>query len=93
MAKNNAVIMAMRKYQELVADLIPKVFSSFAIALHELEYDKEQIYDVLSLTQEIWQQSTDKGIDLVKWCNEEVQIEMSRVVGDKAKPGGGSNNG
>lgn len=91
--KNNAVLIALKHYQELVADLVPKIFSAFAIALKELGYSKEQILDVLSLTQEIWIQSTDKGINLIKWCNEEVEIEMARVVDDKAKPGGGSNNG
>lgn len=93
MAKNIAVIKALKKYQELIADLTPKIFSAFALALKEMGYDKDQIYDILSLTQEIWQQSTDKGIDLVKWCNDEVDIEMNRPINDKSKPGGGFNNG
>lgn len=83
MAKNKQLIEFCKVLNARTADILPKLYSAFALALWEglamPEDEKvEAIKDVIATTQEIWQAHADDEIDILERCRELTGIEIMR---------------
>ena len=85
MAKSNTVIKLLKAYQEKTKMFIPEMYASFSLALKECEMANEDIKTILELTEAIWEQAGEKGVNLVKWAEEETGINLHDFDLGKAK--------
>lgn len=83
MAKNKQLTAYYKALSAKTSDIIPKLYSAFAIALWRgldmSDDDKvEAIEDIISETQLIWQECADGRIDILEECRELTGIEIMR---------------
>ena len=83
MAKNNyfinqAKIIAKKKkiLNQGINDTVPSIYAAIALALHRSGVLDDDINYIFSLSQSIWYESIEKGIDMIKMCEEETGISL-----------------
>lgn len=87
MKNNNAVLKILKLYQEKEKMLVPEMYASFAIALHETGKTKEEIVEILEFTQALWEQYANGEIDMIKWAEEITGLNLHDFNTNKAKAG------
>ncbi len=79
------------KIATAVDNIVPRNYAAFALVLHRhYGFDQDQIADIITYTQDLYNQSLFEDFDIFKECSDEVGIDMygeihakkHRVVGD-----------
>lgn len=74
-----------------VDNIVPRNYAAFALVLHRhFGFTQEQIADIITWTQELYNESLFEDLDIFKQCSDEVGIDMygeihakkHRVIGD-----------
>lgn len=68
----------MRKH---IVNLVPQIYAAIALALHREEgWGYKRINRLFAASQTIWEESVEKGIDMIKMCEDEtgIQVEAKR---------------
>lgn len=85
MAKNNQMIKLLKFYQEKEKMLIPEMYASFGLALLEKGVDKEEVKEIFELTQAFWEYTAEHKMNLVKWAEEKLDMDLHTFDTGKAK--------
>lgn len=87
MGKNNYLINLQREFKRRIEHTVPLCYACIALALHrEYGWGFIRINRLFVASQDIWQESLDKNIDMVQMCLEETGIECrSAVEQERAK--------
>lgn len=85
MAKNNQMIKLLKFYQEKEKMLIPEMYASFGLALLEKGIDKEEVKEIFELTQAFWEYTAEHKMNLVKWAEEKLDMDLHTFDTGKAK--------
>lgn len=87
MAKNNALINAMKAFRIQLDVMLPKIYASIALALYsELQLDNDTIERIFAKSQELWQISdelNDNGDFILKRCEEVTGLNIKYGVNSK----------
>lgn len=79
------------KIATAVDNIVPRNYAAFALVLHRhYGFEQDQIADIITYTQDLYNQSLFEDFDIFKECSDEVGIDMygeihakkHRVVGD-----------
>lgn len=79
------------KIATAVDNIVPRNYAAFALVLHRhYGFDQDQIADIITYTQDLYNQSLFEDFDIFSECSDEVGIDMygeihakkHRVVGD-----------
>ena len=77
MAKNNKLVNRYKEMYKQINQITPKVYAALALALHrECGWGYTRIAKVFSASQDIWDESNERGIDMIKMCEEETGITL-----------------
>ena len=77
MAKNNKLINQYKEMYKQINQITPKVYAALAIALHrEYGWGYTRILRTFTASQDIWDESNERGIDMIKMCEEETGITL-----------------
>ena len=77
MAKNNKLVNQYKEMYKQINQITPKVYAALAIALHrEYGWGYTRILRVFTASQDIWDESNERGIDMIKMCEEETGITL-----------------
>ena len=78
MAKNNKLINQYKEMYKQINQITPKVYAALAIALHrEYGWGYTRILRTFTASQDIWDESNERGIDMIKMCEEETGITLT----------------
>ena len=76
MAKNNYLINLQREFKRRVEHVVPLCYACIALALHrEFGWGFSRIHRLFVVSQDIWDESMERDIDMVQMCLEETGIE------------------
>ena len=79
MAKNNRLINQYKRMYLKIQQITPEVYAAIALALHrEHGWDYECINDLFNASQDIWYESYDADINIIKMCHDETGIELAK---------------
>ena len=77
MAKNNKLVNQYKEMYKQINQITPKVYAALAIALHrEYGWGCTRILRTFTASQDIWYGSNERGIDMIKMCEEETGITL-----------------
>ena len=77
MAKNNKLVNQYKEMYKQINQITPKVYAASAIALHrEYGWGYTRILRTFTASQDIWDESNERGIDMIKMCEEETGITL-----------------
>ena len=77
MAKNNKLVNRYKEMYKQINQITPKVYAALALALHrECDWGYTRIAKVFSASQDIWDESNERGINMIKMCEEETGIML-----------------
>ena len=77
MAKNNKLVNQYKEMYNQINPITPKVYAALAIALHrEYGWGYTRILRTFTASQDIWDESNERGIDMIKMCEEETGITL-----------------
>ena len=77
MAKNNKLVNQYKEMYKQINQITPKVYAALALALHrEYGWGYTRIARVFAASQDIWDESNEQGIDMIKMCEEETGIAL-----------------
>lgn len=77
MAKNNKLVNRYKEMYKQINQITPKVYAALALALHrEYGWGYTRIARVFAASQDIWDESNEQGIDMIKMCEEETGITL-----------------
>ena len=77
MAKNNKLVNQYKEMYKQINQITPKVYAALAIALHrEYGWGYTRIARAFAASQNIWDESNELGIDMIKMCEEETGITL-----------------
>ena len=77
MAKNNKLVNQYKEMYKQINQITPKVYAALALALHrEYGWGYTRIARVFAASQDIWDESNEQGIDMIKMCEEETGITL-----------------
>ena len=77
MAKNNKLVNRYKEMYKQINQITPKVYAALALALHrECGWGYTRIARVFAASQDIWDESNERGIDMIKMCEEETGITL-----------------
>ena len=77
MAKNNKQVNQYKEMYKQINQITPKVYAALALALHrEYGWGYTRINRAFSVSQDIWDESNERGIDMIKMCEEETCITI-----------------
>lgn len=85
MAKNNQMIKLLKFYQEKEKMLIPEMYASFGLALLEKGMSADEVKETFELTQAFWDYTAEHKMNLVKWAEEKLDIDLHTFDTGKAK--------
>ena len=77
MAKNNKLVNQYKEMYKQINQITHKVYAALAIALHrEYGWGYTRILRTFTASQDIWDESNERGIDMIKMCEEETGITL-----------------
>ena len=77
MAKNNKLVNQYKEIYKQINQITPEVYAALALALHrEYGWGYIRIAKVFAASQDIWDESNERGIDMIKMCEEETGITL-----------------
>ena len=77
MAKNNKLVNQYKEMYKQINQITPKVYAALAIALHrEYGWGYTRILRTFTASQDIWDESNERDIDMIKMCEEETGITL-----------------
>ena len=77
MAKNNKLVNQYKEMYKQINQITPKVYAALALALHrEYGWGYTRINRAFSVSQNIWDESNERGIDMIKMREEETGITL-----------------
>lgn len=76
MAKNNYFINQARRTYLDAQNMIPAVYASIAIALHDRGRGYKRINDLFCDSQQTWEDHSGNITDMIKRCEKETGIEL-----------------
>ena len=77
MAKNNKLINQYKEMYKQIDQITPKVYAALALALHrEYGWGYTRIARAFATSQDIWDESNERDIDMIKMCEEETGITL-----------------
>ena len=77
MAKNNKQINQYKEMYKQINQITPKVYAALALALHrEYGWGYTRINRAFAASQDIWDESNERDIDMIKMCEEETGITI-----------------
>ena len=77
MAKNNKLVNQYKEMYKQINQITPKVYAALAIDLHrEYGWGYTRILRTFTASQDIWDESNERGIDMIKMCEEETGITL-----------------
>ena len=77
MSKNNKLVNQYKEMYKQINQITPKVYAALAIALHrEYGWGYTRILRTFTASQDIWDESNEQGIDMIKMCEEETGITL-----------------
>ena len=77
MAKNNKLVNQYKEMYKQINQITPKVYAALAIALHrEYGWGYTRILRTFTASQDIWDESNERRIDMIKMCEEETGITL-----------------
>lgn len=77
MAKNNKLVNQYKEMYKQINQITPEVYAALALALHrEYGWGYIRIAKVFAASQDIWDESNERGIDMIKMCEEETGITL-----------------
>lgn len=56
--------------------LTPEIYASMAIMLHRKGFSTEEIEEMFSLSQEIWNECVNQDINMIEKCFEETGVSL-----------------
>ena len=81
MGKNNYLINLQREFKRRIEHTVPLCYACIALALHrEYGWGFIRINRLFVASQDIWQESLDKNVDMVQMCLDETGIECRSAV-------------
>lgn len=81
MPKNNYLINLQREFKRRIERTVPLCYACIALALRrEYGWGFTRINRLFVASQDIWQESLDKNIDMVQMCLDETGIECRSAV-------------
>lgn len=71
-----------KRWKAHIREMVPKIYAAFCLVLHrQYHMDFDQLVNILTETQELWQSDGNGGFDILKTCSEETGINlMSKVT-------------
>ena len=77
MAKNNKLVNQYKEMYKQINQITPKVYAALAIALHrEYGWGYTRILRTFTASQDIWDESNERDVDMIKMCEEETGITL-----------------
>ena len=77
MAKNNKLVNQYKEMYKQINRITPKVYAALALALHrEYGWGYTRINRAFAASQDIWDESNERDIDMIKMCEEETGITL-----------------
>ena len=77
MAKNNKLVNQYKEMYKQINQITPKVYAALAIALHrEYGWGYTRILRTFTASQDIWDESNARDVDMIKMCEEETGITL-----------------
>ena len=77
MAKNNKQVNQYKEMYKQINQITPEVYAALALALHrEYGWGYIRIAKVFAASQDIWDESNERDIDMIKMCEEETGITL-----------------
>ena len=77
MAKNNKLVNQYKEMYKQITQITPKVYAALALALHrEYGWGYTRINRAFATSQDIWDESNERDIDMIKMCEEETGITL-----------------
>ena len=77
MAKNNKLVNQYKEMYKQINQITPKVYAALAIALHrEYGWGYTRILRTFTASQDIWDESNERDIDMIEMCEEETGITL-----------------
>lgn len=74
---NKKLINKFKYMYQQIQNITPLVYAAIALALHrECGWGYTRINRVFALSQEIWIESEERGMDMIEMCKEETGIEL-----------------
>ena len=81
MARRNPYIEQEKRYRRNLAEMVPKIYAAFAVALHRnYGFGFTRILRVLADTQDLWNKHVSNEIDIIKVCSDETGINMITTI-------------
>lgn len=81
MAKNNSFLNQVKMFKSQVVKITPKIYAGIALALHrEYGWGYKRINDLISISQDIWNESVEAGTDILEMCEEETGICITNRI-------------
>lgn len=79
--KNNTLINQCKQLSKQVQNITPQVYAGIAPALYRKHgWEYEQINDLFTESQEIWNECVQDDVDTIAMCEEETGIECRSAV-------------
>lgn len=62
--------------QEKIEEVLPEIYAGIALTLSDEKYgwDGDKIEELFADSQSLWQDCTEKEINMIQWCEEETGI-------------------
>lgn len=76
MGKNNYFINKARRTYQDAQNMVPAIYASIAIALHDRGWGYKRINDLFCDSQQIWEDHYGNITDMIKKCEEITGIEL-----------------
>lgn len=93
MKKNNNALKLLKIFQEQQKNLVPIYFSAFALALNDMtDMSKDDIKEVMEIAQAILDSCCEKNINIIKWAEDEIDIDLHSFSMVKSRAGGNNND-
>ncbi len=81
MAGNKQYIRMVKEFRRRVEHIVPQCYACIALALHrEFGWGFTRINRLFVSSQEIWNESIERDIDMVQMCLDETGIECRSAV-------------
>ena len=81
MAGNKQYIRMVKEFRRRVEHIVPQCYACIALALHrEFGFGFTRINRLFVRSQEIWNESIERDIDMVQMCLDETGIECRSAV-------------
>lgn len=90
MAKNNALMSAMKAYRKQFDRMIPMMYASMALALHDEGFGFTRISRVFARSQALWEEASESpehGYLILRRCLEVTGIDVQYGLSTKPEEG------